>query len=416
MSRFSSTASDPSYADLADSDSKPTVDSSREPPSLSADKRPSDSTPPAPDATEFSPVASGSDTGSGLPDLTEPEDSPNGIAAPSLNLPGSGGASNTAGGTTSPGVYPQSAISQAGGADNFNSMPQPAAPNNASSTTNSSASNDFASLEAALASLSADANGAASPGAATSPYVGLSSPTLPAPTSNNVAQPASVAIKSATFGLIPPSSAQTSQSAQSESTANAAAATVNVPAAFQELPSSLNSMSGAAFVTQGFDGYQAEIAANQLTLSLSQNGAESTGAALPMTFVGANSSSQVQVDPQITADVNYPNIWPGISISYQAASSSHRQLEYSYILAPGADVSQIQTQFPSATRLSIDSQGGLVISPGDGQNFIESAPIVTQVVNSATVNVSGKYVLLGNNSVGMSLGAYKNWCFGLCSG
>src|SRR5438132_8692186 len=109
-----------------------------------------------------------------------------------------------------------------------------------------------------------------------------------------------------------------------------------------------------------------------------------TGTVLRMTFAGANP------DPRVTgleelpgkanyfigsdpakwrtsvptyAKVHYREVYPGIDLVYYG---NQRQLEYDFVVAPGADPKKIGLGFKGADKLEIDEQGELVLHVSGG--------------------------------------------------
>ena len=100
--------------------------------------------------------------------------------------------------------------------------------------------------------------------------------------------------------------------------------------------------------------------------------------------------------------VEYAGVYPGIDLTYYG---SQRQLEYDFAIAPGADPNAIRLNFAGG-QLRIDARGELVMSTAAG-NLVEHAPRVYQMVDGVKRSVSGRYVLLGDNSVKFQVGAYS---------
>ncbi len=102
------------------------------------------------------------------------------------------------------------------------------------------------------------------------------------------------------------------------------------------------------------------------------------------------------------AKVEYKEIYPGVDLVYHG---NQRQLEHDFILAPGANPSGITMELKGADKLSIDSQGDLVLATGGGEVRLQK-PVVYQEVDGARREIAGSYVLKGSHRVGFQLGAY----------
>jgi uncharacterized protein (TIGR03437 family) len=71
-----------------------------------------------------------------------------------------------------------------------------------------------------------------------------------------------------------------------------------------------------------------------------------------------NDSQAWQKDVKNYARVRYEAVWPGIDLEWYG---NQQQLEYDFVIAPGADVKQIRLSFTGAQKLRIDDSGALVI-------------------------------------------------------
>jgi hypothetical protein len=101
--------------------------------------------------------------------------------------------------------------------------------------------------------------------------------------------------------------------------------------------------------------------------------------------------------------VVYRNIYPRIDLAYHGAARS--QLEYDWIVHPGADPARIRLSIKGPGRLSID-HGGRVILGGSGMQLVMARPHVYQQIGGAPRAVSGGFALQGPGVVTFRLGAY----------
>ncbi|HKX27724.1 MAG TPA: SBBP repeat-containing protein [Blastocatellia bacterium] len=118
-------------------------------------------------------------------------------------------------------------------------------------------------------------------------------------------------------------------------------------------------------------------------------------------FIG-NDPEQWRADVPHFAKVKYENIYPGVNLIYH---SDHRQLEYDFVVAPGADAGQIKLAFEGAEQVRIDESGDLVLTTGAGV-LRQHKPVIYQEVSGVKQEVSGHYVMRGGQEVGFELGAY----------
>lgn len=104
------------------------------------------------------------------------------------------------------------------------------------------------------------------------------------------------------------------------------------------------------------------------------------------------------------ARVQYTEVYPGIDLVYYGNGG---QLEYDYVVAPGADPADIRLAFEGATKMSINGEGDLVLDTEGGQ-VVQHAPTVYQEIEGARKVVASRYVLGGKNEVGFEVGAYDD--------
>src|SRR5262249_51634500 len=104
--------------------------------------------------------------------------------------------------------------------------------------------------------------------------------------------------------------------------------------------------------------------------------------------------------------VVYHQVYPGIDLAYHGDASGGRDLEYDFLLAPGADPALIRLQVQGADSLRLDQQGRLVLATAGG-SLVEHAPTLYQDrPGGGRGLVSGGYVLLGPDTVGFQVGAH----------
>jgi len=170
------------------------------------------------------------------------------------------------------------------------------------------------------------------------------------------------------------------------------------------------------FLSRG-NGYNLFLTATEAVIRNSQS------AVLRMKLVNANPASEIEglgelpgksnyfigSDPQqwrtgVTnyAKVKLREVYPGIDLVYYG---HERQLEYDFILAPGADPKQIKLAFDGAERMRIDGDGDLALDTAAGE-VRQHRPVIYQEVNGDRRPVDGRYVLLGQNEVGFAIGEY----------
>lgn len=121
-------------------------------------------------------------------------------------------------------------------------------------------------------------------------------------------------------------------------------------------------------------------------------------------YLIGNRSSQWHTHIPHYGKVKYSNIYPGIDLVYYG---NQQQLEYDFVVAPGADPSAIRLQYLGADKLALNGAGDLVLSTPAG-DVIEKMPVVYQEISGKHQAVSGTYRLLENNQVAFNLGEYNS--------
>jgi Beta-propeller repeat len=101
-------------------------------------------------------------------------------------------------------------------------------------------------------------------------------------------------------------------------------------------------------------------------------------------------------------EVRYHNVYRGIDVIYYG---NQRQLEYDFVVAPGAKPSDITLAIDGADRVYLDTHGNLVVTTLSG-DLIHRAPILYQERDGQRDLVGGGYVIRRNGQVGFRVGAY----------
>jgi hypothetical protein len=99
--------------------------------------------------------------------------------------------------------------------------------------------------------------------------------------------------------------------------------------------------------------------------------------------------------------IKMEDIYPGIDLIYYG---NQRQLEYDWIVNPGADPKAIRFEVESRAGLEIDSQGNLILSENGEARL--NKPFIYQQRDGSCTEIKGKYVLLGKREVGFHLEKY----------
>ena len=97
--------------------------------------------------------------------------------------------------------------------------------------------------------------------------------------------------------------------------------------------------------------------------------------------------------------VVYGNIYPGIDLKYYGNGT---QMEYDFVVSPGADPSQIRVRYDGARSVQVDSIGRLVVTTAWGE-VVEQQPVVYQLADGQRRSIDGRYVLRGDNTFAFEL-------------
>jgi hypothetical protein len=132
-------------------------------------------------------------------------------------------------------------------------------------------------------------------------------------------------------------------------------------------------------------------------------------------FIG-NDPSKWRTHVPNYAEVKYTDVFPGVDLVYHGNLSG--QLEYDFVVAPGADPSAIRFTFAEdrsglargehRATLRIGADGDLVVKIGGGEIRFNK-PVVYQVTgNSQRVMTRGRFVLTASHQVRFALGTYDH--------
>jgi hypothetical protein len=120
-------------------------------------------------------------------------------------------------------------------------------------------------------------------------------------------------------------------------------------------------------------------------------------------FIGNDRSKWATDVPNYTA-VRYENIYDGIDLKYYG---NGKQMEYDFIVEPGADFSKIEIEYEGAESVSINSHGELVVATKWGE-VVEQRPVIYQIADGSRIPIEGRYRLKAGNSFGFELSAGYN--------
>jgi hypothetical protein len=204
----------------------------------------------------------------------------------------------------------------------------------------------------------------------------------------------------------------------------APATRARLTAAYGQVPLSFEVNKGQTdsrvnFLSRGA-GYSLFLTPSRTLMELQQGGG---GNVIAMKIVGANPTSHtVGLDKQAGvsnyfigndpskwhtnianyAKAGYQDVYRGIDLVYHG---SQKQLEYDFVVEPGADPRAIRLAFAGAQGKSIDAQGNLVLHTSGG-DLVEHAPVAYQTINGVRHPVASRFVIGRGGQVGFQVGHY----------
>ena len=131
-------------------------------------------------------------------------------------------------------------------------------------------------------------------------------------------------------------------------------------------------------------------------------------------FIG-NDPKQWRTNVPHYAKVKYEDVYPGIDLVYYG--TNQRQLEYDFVVAPGADPRAIRLGFEGAETVEVDAAGHLVVELPDGEVRFQK-PRIYQPAEGGTGRglgrrspvgrrwVAGRFVLRDNREISFDVGPY----------
>jgi len=165
------------------------------------------------------------------------------------------------------------------------------------------------------------------------------------------------------------------------------------------------------FLARGTD-YTMLLQGNQMVMRLNGSKNRRTPSAIRMNLLNGRNGSGTRTETLLSSVTNYypgndsknwrtavPNygmvrfesVYPGIDLVYYG---NEGQLEYDFVVHPGADPSKIRLQFSGADSIRLSATGDLVLSTS-GREIVQRKPFIYQTVDGKRVEVAGNYRLSG---------------------
>lgn len=121
-------------------------------------------------------------------------------------------------------------------------------------------------------------------------------------------------------------------------------------------------------------------------------------------FIG-NDPAQWRAGIPLFLRVQGEEVYPGVRVIYYANQSG--QLEYDFVLQPGARPEQIRFGIEGADSVQVDSAGNLRLKIGSDE-ILQQAPVVYQESSVGRRQIAAGYRLNRDGTVGLSLAGYNH--------
>lgn len=131
-------------------------------------------------------------------------------------------------------------------------------------------------------------------------------------------------------------------------------------------------------------------------------------------YLVGNDPSRWRTDVENYARVSYQGVYPGVDLVYYG---NQRQLEYDFVVAPGADPEAITVDIQAAKAyapLRVDRNGDLIVETGDGEVLFQKPLVYQPGAQSGAgkpgcqlrVSLEGRYVLKGAHRVSFKVAGF----------
>jgi len=120
-------------------------------------------------------------------------------------------------------------------------------------------------------------------------------------------------------------------------------------------------------------------------------------------FIG-NDRAKWRTDVPNYREIVYEDIYSGIDLKYY---SNGRQMEYDFIVSPGADLSQIEIQYVGPESVTVNEAGELVVTTLWGK-VVEQRPVVYQESEGDRHPVSAEYIMRHSGRFGFCINEEYN--------
>ncbi|PYX55174.1 MAG: hypothetical protein DMG76_18980, partial [Acidobacteria bacterium] len=118
-------------------------------------------------------------------------------------------------------------------------------------------------------------------------------------------------------------------------------------------------------------------------------------------FIG-NNPKKWRTNVPMYEKVRYREVYPGVDLVYYG---NQRQLQYDFVVRPGADPKSIVLGFKGTDKLEVDGQGNLVLRTARGP-IRQQKPSIYQEVDGVRREIAGGYALKNTHQVGFQVASY----------
>ncbi len=119
-------------------------------------------------------------------------------------------------------------------------------------------------------------------------------------------------------------------------------------------------------------------------------------------YLLGNDPAAWQTDVPTFSKVRFSEVYPGVALVYYGCD---RQLEFDFIVAPGADPAAIAFEIAGADKLALDEDGDLLLHVGEVV-LRQHRPVSFQTVAGRRQPVASSYRLVADQRVELQLGSY----------
>ena len=119
-------------------------------------------------------------------------------------------------------------------------------------------------------------------------------------------------------------------------------------------------------------------------------------------FILGDDPARWRTDIPTSSAIRFNGLYPGIDLKVYG---SGRQVEYDWVVAPGADPAAIRFRYERARRTHLDAEGNLVVDSPAGE-IAHKKPAAYQETNGRKIPVACRYERLDADTYGFRVGRY----------